>query len=292
MGRRRLKSCAGWLVLLSGFAFAAEAPPPLPVPADAGMLPEAVKESSGLAVSAARRGVWWTHPDSGNPPCLWAVSPAGALLATCTFKDVSNRDWEDLAFDEKGRLVVADIGNNSRARTELQLYRFAEPDPEALNRPGAAPPAAQVFRFTYPESVGVQDAEALIVRAGFAYVFTKEKDRVRCVRVPLPEEPPKEPIAAEPLGESKLIALATAADLSADGKHLALLTYAQLVVVELPAPLEATQAAGAAHPDPFTGIVRRTILRPRQYEAVAWDGKDLLLTAESRQVLRVPGAAP
>lgn len=279
-----LAACLG-LMVLPGLAD--EAPATLPAPVVQASLPESVLESSGLAPSAKQTGVFWTHGDSGTPAKLWAVDGTGRLLRTVELHGIKNRDWEDLARDEQGRLIVADIGDNARKRKDAVLYRLAEPDP---GNPDEKLGAVQAFPFTYPAETGAQDAEALVVRAGFAYVFTKEPDRVRAFRVPLPETPPEAPAVAEYLGESKLLALATGASLSADGKCLALLTYIKVVTVEFPAALEATGAGAPKRPEPFAGRVAFRLLAPKQYEAVCWDGVDLLVGSEARDVLRLPEA--
>ena len=47
-------------------------PPPIRV-VDMGPIPREVRESSGLAVSRAYPGVFWTHNDSGDRPRLYAL---------------------------------------------------------------------------------------------------------------------------------------------------------------------------------------------------------------------------
>ena len=41
---------------------------------------EAIRESSGLAASRLRPGVFWTHNDSGDKPRLYAFDTAGTHL--------------------------------------------------------------------------------------------------------------------------------------------------------------------------------------------------------------------
>lgn len=268
------------------FARAAEtppaAPPELPAPKLAGYLPEdPIPESSGLVKSPKHAGVFWTHNDSGDTARVFAVDAKAKLLRTVDIPGAKNVDWEDLAFDEQGRLVAADIGDNARKHAACTLFRFPEPDPAQPDEK-VAPAKVQTYRFTYPKEVGQQDAEGLIVRAGYAYVFTKEAETTRCLRVPLPEDPPKDAVVAEFVAQTQAITIVTAADLSPDGKHLALLTYMMILTIELPEPLEKTVKVGDAKalPQPFAGKIRKRPIFLGQAEGLAWNGDDLLISCE------------
>jgi hypothetical protein len=71
------------------------------------------------------------------------------------------RDTEDMALATDGTLWVADIGDNSRTRTTIALWRLA---------PGARKP--RLYRMAYPD--GPHDAETLLLTpAGAPIVVTK-----------------------------------------------------------------------------------------------------------------------
>src|SRR6185312_7825229 len=72
-------------------------------------------------------------------------------------------DWEDIAIDEQNRLYLADIGNNSHARREIQIYRMPEPDPHT--------PLTQGIRPDQPF-----DAESLFLLDGNGYIIAKYLD--------------------------------------------------------------------------------------------------------------------
>lgn len=132
-------------------------------------LPDAVHESSGLAVGGDGN-VLWTHNDSGRP-VLHAVGLDGRALGQVAVTGAANADWEDLATGPcpgGGRcLYVADIGDNQASRRSITLYRVAEPSP----RDGRTLPA-EALTATYPD--GPQDAEALFVLPdGAVYIVTK-----------------------------------------------------------------------------------------------------------------------
>src|SRR5262245_57245123 len=62
-----------------------------------GKLPAVLAESSGLVVSRAQPGVYWSHNDSGDGPNLYAIDATGQLLATFNVADAEARDWEDMS---------------------------------------------------------------------------------------------------------------------------------------------------------------------------------------------------
>jgi len=279
---------AGLLATLAANLFAAD----LPAPERVGTLDESIAESSGLVPSPKHAGLFWTFGDSGNPPTLYAVDNKGALKAKLEIPGAKNEDWESMAVDEQGRLIIGDTGDNNRQRAELRLMRLQEPDD--LAKPGLKKEDVQTFQLHYPKDVGPQDTEALLVRAGFAYVFTKERKRVRCFRAPLGEAPPEAPLELEFVAETDQITLVTDASLTPDGKHLALLTYTKILVLDLPAAFEATAAEKDGKPKPFEGTARaRSILLgfgdQGQCEGLCWDGADLLISNEGRPLWRMKG---
>lgn len=296
--KRSLRFLAALCACCAARAGAAETPIPaeLPLPQLAGKLPKDVlPESSALVKSAAHENTFWSLNDSGNPAEIVAVDATGKLRARFAVPGAKNVDWEDAALDEQNRLIAADIGDNARGRRECVLYRFPEPDPAKPEVPIAAE-KVQAFRFVYPKDVGPQDAEALIVRAGYAYVFTKEPERTRCFRIALGDQPPAQSAEAEFVAASQAIATVTGASLSPDGKRLALLTYTLLLTFEWPQPLEKNAGDARKLPLPFDGVQRRRAVVLGQAEGLAWDGADLLISTEQMKLLggcnlwRVAGA--
>ena len=71
------------------------------------VLPDALRESSGLAVSRRQPGVLWSHNDSGDGPNLYAIDLSGRLLATIPVANAAARDWEDIASGPCPRLEPA-----------------------------------------------------------------------------------------------------------------------------------------------------------------------------------------
>lgn len=142
-----------------------------------------VKESSGLTASECQ-DVLWTHNDAGNDALIFAMSTEGKHLGAWRVEGARNTDWESISTfkgsDGKCSLLIADIGDNDEARTELEVYRIAEPTPSPETaKSNAANPLktepAQLMKFSYPD--GKRNAETVLVRpvTGDIYVVTKEK---------------------------------------------------------------------------------------------------------------------
>lgn len=132
-----------------------------------------ITESSGLTVSRRTPGVLWTHNDSGTPPLLYAVGPSGDTVGTARVTGVPNVDWEALVpvtgRDGSRLLAIGDIGDNSAARSQIEIDLVPEPSTARSSR--TAP--VRVLRLRYPD--GPADAEALLAdpRDGRLYVVTK-----------------------------------------------------------------------------------------------------------------------
>jgi len=252
-------------------------------PVRVGTLPkDLIPECSGLIRSPRYAGVFWTHNDSDNPPQVFAVDKTGKLLRTVDVPGAPNVDWEDIAVDAQGRLIIADIGDNNKARRELCIYRLPEPDPANPKGPVATP---QAFRFRYPDVIGPQDSDSLIVCGGHGYVFTKEAERTRCVRVPLPETPAAGVVVAEYAGETDAVQKVCGALLDASGRRLVFLTGTELVMVELPRPLGELPL-----PIQFRGATRRVGVSLGKAGGITWDGDDLLIGTEKEEPPGTGGA--
>jgi hypothetical protein len=184
-------------------------------------------ELSGLARSRAAAGVLWAEQDSGHPPVLTALGPRGAVLGHVTVTGAENVDWEDLAAgagaDGDPALYVADIGDNDRRRSTVQVYRVPEPPVGAT----ATSPAARLD-LRYPD--GAHDAEALLADPirGELLVVTKTLDGGRVYAVPRGTVPG--PPVTLRRGPAVPLALVTAGDVSRDGHVVALRTYDTLAV--------------------------------------------------------------
>jgi hypothetical protein len=205
------------------------------------MTDDALGEVSGMAASRRHPDVLWVENDGGNSPMLYAVSPRGSLLASDRVAGVANTDWEDLAaFDLAGKhyILVADTGDNGGLRRTLQLHAIEEPPSleDTVLRP------AWSVSFRWPD--GPRDCEAAFVDAAAGKVLLVSKKRHPPELFEVPLRPAADTVvvarrigvlAGVPQADARaledrpraarLIGQVTAADLSPDGRTLAVLTY-------------------------------------------------------------------
>lgn len=83
-------------------------------------LPSECSEVSGIYRYAP--DTIFLHNDGGNPAELFEFDKQGQLRKTHLISNAENLDWEDLAYDGKGRIFIADIGDNYRKRDSLGIY--------------------------------------------------------------------------------------------------------------------------------------------------------------------------
>jgi hypothetical protein len=233
-----------------------------------------IAESSGIAASRVREGVFWTHNDSGNRPELFAFSLKGEDLGTFPVQGATNIDWEDMASFTLGKkrfLLIADVGDNYSRRKSCTLYFVEEP---GAGKPGAVPVAARVD-FTYED--GPHNCESAAVdpmRKEILLVSKTTENRCKAYVVPLPQaDGAKNPVAKAVA--TLEIPTTTAMDVSPDGLRAVVLTYGDAY--------EYTRAADEDWAAAF-GRAPRTLAMPRraQGESICYgaDGRTLYLTSE------------
>ena len=230
-----------------------------------------IRESSGIVASRQFEGVYWTLNDSGNPASLYATKLNGELIQEITVKGSGNFDWEALGIDNKNQLWIGEIGNNSRLRFDLKVVVVAEPDP--FSDTEAEVIASYPYR--YPnENV---DAEGLFIVEGIPYIVSKERARAVLYRFPTLQVSDTKQVL-ERVSEFAGAKFVTGAGVSEDGTRLAVCTYDALWVYHGTAGDLAKMIQGTpwhlSHS--FYG------------EAVCFDGYDLVLTNEARDIYAVP----
>lgn len=255
------------------------------------MLDPQLSEVSGLAASRRHPGVLWLHDDGGNPARLFAVSRRGQRLATLRLEGVPKTDWEDVAaFELDGRayLLVADVGDNGGLRKTLQLHIIEEP---ARIENARLKPAWSIA-FRWPD--GARDCEAVAVDAARGQILLISKKREPPELFTLPLRPRGSglltarragllagvPQASAELQRTsprraRLVSQVTAADVSPDGRTLAVMTYRDLLLY----PRRAGQGWAGAVARPPTANVLPWL---PQAEALGWDidGRSLYATGE------------
>jgi len=236
-----------------------------------------LKEASGLVASRRYPGIFWTHND-GTDGVLYAIRRDGSVVRTFRL-DAHVVDWEDIAIDDQGHLYVGDVGNNSRERKHVTVLQINEPDPNQPP-PRAKLPIIQRWRLAYPEG-HTFNCEALFVWGGQGYVISKAEkgERAGLFRFALDEihKTTLEKIAVLSIKEPVM-----AADVSADGKRLAVLARGELDLFDV----EGEPArVGEVKPE-------KVSVPPIQAEGCCFVDEGVLMIAESREILVAKISAP
>jgi hypothetical protein len=237
----------------------------------------AVDESSGIAVSRRRKGLYWTHNDSGGKAELFAFDDSGKDVGVVTLDGVRARDWEDMASVKIGDtpyLYIGDVGDNMRDQRSVRVHRIVEPDPSRAStvKVGAT------FTISYPDKP--HNCEALMVAPnGDIYLVTKDDFGDSVVFV---VSAPKGTGAfvAKKVGEIKLAAgnvyshMVTGGDISRDGRRVVIRTYFSILLYEAPSLPKFSTVAPKSLPVPLE----------RQGEAICFDedNRRLITTSEGK----------
>jgi hypothetical protein len=235
---------------------------------------KSLDEASGLIRSSHQEGVFWTHND-GDDGRLYAVRSDGSVVTTIKIRERFS-DWEDIAADAKGNLLLADTGNNSRSRKTVTIYRIREPDPQTTNDVTAA----EAFRLTFPGKPF--NCESLIVAGEHGYLISKVDKGLRASLYRFSLTATKKKQVLEEVLTLPVEEQVTAADLSLDGRRLAVLSDAALYVFDLK---DGVESAAGVNPKRFTIPVAKA-------EGCCFTSDGVLVIAESGDILRVHLPAP
>lgn len=246
-----------------------------------------IDEASGMVASQHYPGVIWTHNDSGNSNKIYPINKQGTVIKPSgtnnegiTMQGSQNIDWEDIAINPQGYLLIGDFGNNNSRRKVLKIYAYKEPDP---HKDTMAPLAYTIpFRFTeqkqYPAKRNNFDCEAMFVAFDKVYLLTKHWDN-RYTDLYRFDTWNKDKMNLPTLiGRWNLRGMVTAADALPDGSKLAVLTYSSIWVFE-PKP---------GNDKFFSGSVYWRPIRARQAESICFiDDSTLLIGNEQRQLFEL-----
>ncbi len=248
-----------------------------------------ISESSGIVKSRRWDDVYWTHNDSGDEARIFAINIKGELIKPpdvvnyrgIAVKGAKNVDWEDIASDDAGNLVIAACGNNANRRRDLGIYIIKEPDPY---NDMETEPAVKVT-FYYPEQdFDTQfkknfDCEAVFWYSGKHYLFTKHRSDNYTVlyRLDSIEQEKQNPVTLiERFNTGQQV---TAADVSEDGRKFAILTYNSVWLFVPPKGDKPILDKNF-----FKGDIFWLPVSAKQCEAVCFDGNRLVITNEQREI--------
>lgn len=203
------------------------------------------RETSGIVKSDVYPDVYWLHNDSGDRPRIIPINRKGEIITSYRYKsnegqfinDAVNMDWEEIMKDDKGNLIVADYGNNCNCRRDLVFYYIRETDPIQKNN--------RVFKklfFRYPDQKQFTkegndynyDSEGAFYAHGKIYVLTKNRSNSHTKLYRLDTTEPYEVNTLTFLDEFDIKGKVTGADISKDGRTLAILTYTGVWLFKAP----------------------------------------------------------
>ena len=251
-----------------------------------------ITESSGLVVSRKNTGAFWTHNDSGDAAFLYAFDKSGQRLGTWKIADAKNVDWEDIAPYTDARtgesyIFIGDIGNNTRARGEAQIYRVVEPkittaDKNSRRKNPVVIADSDKITIVYPDTH--HDAETLLVdpKTGNLYVISKSLSGQANIYKIKAGFKNGDKLTPELIGTISVPALAggflTGGAISPDGSRLALCDYFAAYEYVLPKDAKNFDEIFKNAPD----VIQ--LGQRAQGESIAYspDGKTLYATSEKR----------
>jgi hypothetical protein len=102
---------------------------------------ESLREPSGMSFGRIGGEAWlWNVNDSGNPAeligCLLETDDlwrTGRQSHTLLFPRLRNEDWEDLAMDPRGYLIIGAFGDNDHKRKQYAVHRVPVQRPRYPN---------------------------------------------------------------------------------------------------------------------------------------------------------------
>ncbi|HKV34152.1 MAG TPA: hypothetical protein VJP89_07525 [Pyrinomonadaceae bacterium] len=253
---------------------------------------QSITESSGLVASRTLPGAYWTHNDSGDGPFIYAINTRGNSLGVFRVTGANARDWEDISIgpgpqSNRTYLYIGDIGDNGEQRTDIVVYRVAEPDLKNAKGSTKAKPnttePAEAIRLKYPD--GKHDAETLLVHptTGNLYIVTKVTFANPVVYEAAAPLTPGKTITMKRIGEVHVPSIfggaLTGGSVSPDGRRVALCDYFQGYELVLPAR---STNFDDIWKEKMTGF---DLGKRQQGESIAYrlDGNALLATSEGKE---------
>gem|GEM_PF-427082 len=254
------------------------------------------KECSGIVRGRNWKNTYWTINDSGDEPRLYAIDGKGVNYLKSRSDNTTgvllggaiNVDWEDIAVDDSGNVIVCDVGNNRNDRRDLTLYIVPEPSPVASR---ASVPHKRLLRYPDQDRFPASekdfnfDCEGVFTIADDIYLVSKHRagEEARIYKLPgtntVQSVGPAEML--EPFARLVPSGQVTGADASPDGLQLVLCTYDQIWLF----------GRNSVNQSWFEGSLSHGRFLSPQIESICFDEKgDGLVLADEKtgQLLHLP----
>lgn len=254
----------------------------------------ALNEVSGIVRSNRSKDWFWVHNDSGDLPRIFAIRRDGTVVSTgekeymgIEIQPAKNVDWEDIAVGGDN-LYISDLGNNDNKRTDLGIYVIGETDPTQVHLVKGANfvPVVYPDQASFPPVLRHFDCEAIFYFKGKLHVLTKHRMPggflpdlgTNLYRLDTTFTDRKNRLKKLD-SKANMKGWVTAADVSPDGRYLAVLSHLPMASVWI----FDTQGVG----DKLLSKPVRwvEIKKARQCEAICFDGPDHLMIANEQQEL-------
>lgn len=240
-----------------------------------------IDESSGIVKSKKYEDIFWTHNDSGDKARIFAIRKDGTLVKEVFVKDAKNIDWEDITFDNSGKIVIADIGNNRNARKDLTLYFVEEPNIFSNSEKQMTVEISKKIQVVYPDQKEFPplrkeknfDCEAIFLAEGKLYFLSKNRGNRKTKLYSLPNFF-DEFQTLELLEEFETDSQVTAADYQ--NGELLVLCYEYLYLFRKEGERFLTQN------------YEKVLIELDQCEAICFDDENFLVTNEQRDIYFFP----
>ncbi|MBW8050776.1 MAG: hypothetical protein FVQ77_10670 [Cytophagales bacterium] len=177
----------------------------------------------------------WTHNDGGGKNVLLKIDMKGKTQEVIAIPNTTNIDWEDLAKDDNGYIYIGDFGNNNNQRKNLRIYKFKEiqPGQQLSNLKVDTISFYYADQKTFPPQKKFRnyDCEAFFWHRQKLFLFTKNRGNKYVKMYVLPDKPGF--YIAELIDSIHINTMITAADISPDGKLVALLGYGKIYLFDV-----------------------------------------------------------
>ena len=187
-------------------------------------LPKEVNEQSGMVWY---KNLIWIINDSYCPSKIYAYNKKGELKSQIKIKNQKNIDWEDLTDDDK-YIYIGDFGNNFGVRKNLRVLRVSK---SVIQKEKNIEKNVEVIKFKWADQQDFSlkkhrndyDCEAFLSYGDSLYFFTKNWANKKTRMYVMAKSSSQNDLLPKATFNANL--LVTGADLSSDGKVLALVGY-------------------------------------------------------------------